>query len=207
MELIGPVDDADYDQEGFIPIFVVKQTSGSPSFGNFPFGAGRFPFNIFEAADHDEPEESFFGSPAVVSGEDETLCGFICTILKQFETKLTAIEDDLKKIHAGVTDEYDVNNTTYTEKVLPDGSIVKINRTVISDTSDDGTSYFFHSTSLHNVEENNPATEEDADQPFEEFPNAVPVAGEDIPEYPDDDSLNEIFQVGDSTRGIDGGLA
>jgi hypothetical protein len=33
---------------------------------------------------------------------------------------------------------------------LPDGSVVKINRTVISDTSDDGNSFFFHSTSFQN---------------------------------------------------------
>ena len=37
-------------------------------------------------------------------------------------------------------------------QVLPDGTVVKVNRTVISDTGDDGTSFFFHSTSFHNVQ-------------------------------------------------------
>ncbi len=36
-------------------------------------------------------------------------------------------------------------------QVLPDGRVVKINQTVIADTSDDGSSFFFHSTSYHNV--------------------------------------------------------
>lgn len=36
-------------------------------------------------------------------------------------------------------------------QVLPDGSIVKINRTFVLDTSDNGNSFFFHSTSFHNV--------------------------------------------------------
>ena len=36
-------------------------------------------------------------------------------------------------------------------QVLPDGTVVRINRTSFSDTSDDGSSFFFHSTAIHNI--------------------------------------------------------
>ena len=37
----------DYDEEGYIPIFVIRRTEGSPFFGSFPFGDNGFPFNFF----------------------------------------------------------------------------------------------------------------------------------------------------------------
>ena len=92
-------------------------------------------------------------------------------------------------------------------QVLPDGTIVKVNRTIISDTSDDGNSYFFHSTSFHNFdkpEENASKGEVDEvtekpEEKFEEFPI---VEYEEIPFL--DDSLNEVPE---DNVGIDGGLA
>ena len=93
-------------------------------------------------------------------------------------------------------------------KVLPDGTVVKINRTVISDSSDDGSSFYFHSTSLHNFDQSKepeeakekpllePETEveseldtavEDDDEDFEEFPEATEV---EIPML--DEALNEV---------------
>ena len=35
-------------------------------------------------------------------------------------------------------------------QVLPDGTVVKVNKTIIHDTSEDGSSFFFHQTSYHN---------------------------------------------------------
>merc|ERR1712038_449722 len=46
----------------------------------------------------------------------------------------------------------DISNSTYTEKVLPDGTVVKVNKTVIADTDDDGNSFFFHSSIHHNID-------------------------------------------------------
>ena len=79
---------------------------------------------------------------------------------------------------------------------------MKINRTVISDSSDDGSSFFFHSTSLHNFDHGTkeedseepllPETETDKEEPeepeeeFEEFPQAT----EEIPDL--DEALNEV---------------
>merc|ERR1719431_680223 len=141
---------------------------------------------------------SFFDEHLPTKDDEDKveLCGFICSILKQFDGKLKDIESSIKSIK-GVRDQQDINNSTYTEKVLEDGTIVKVNKTIISDTSDDGNSYFFHSTSFHNfdkpVEENaskdekvDEVTEKPEDK-FEEFPI---VEYEEIPFL--DDSLNEV---------------
>merc|ERR1712173_159958 len=46
--------------------------------------------------------------------------------------------------------EYDHHNSTFDEKVLPDGSVVRVNRTTIKDTDENGNSFFF-SSSVHHV--------------------------------------------------------
>ena len=62
---------------------------------------------------------------------------------------------------------------------MPDGTVVKVNRTILSDTSEDGNSYFFHSTSFHNVEQADDKTDaidevtEESEDKFEEFPDEV----------------------------------
>ena len=93
----------------------------------------------------------------------------------------------------------------YGFQVLPDGTVVKVNRTILSDTSEDGNSYFFHSTSFHSVEQPDDKTDavdevtEESEEKFEEFP---------IKEYDEipflDDSLNEVPE---DNVGIDEGLA
>ena len=92
---------------------------------------------------------------------------------------------------------------------MEDGTIVKVNKTIISETSDDGNSHFFHSFSFHNFdrpEENTFKNEEVEDEitekpkeKFEEFPI---VESEQIPIL--DDSLNEVAE---DNLGVDGGLA
>ena len=92
---------------------------------------------------------------------------------------------------------------------MPDGTVVKVNRTILSDTSEDGNSYFFHSTSFHNVEQADDKTDKAVDQEvtteesedkFEEFP--VKENGDEIPFL--DESLNEVPE---DNVGIDEGLA
>ena len=101
-----------------------------------------------------------------------------------------------------------------------------MNRTVISDTSDDGTHFFFHSTSYHNFEgpkESNQDAEEETEvanvkpaepeTPFDEFPQAT-IEYEEIDQSPTiksneipflDDSLNEVLD--DENVGNAGGIA
>jgi len=215
--------EADYEddnEDGFIPIFVIRRTSGSPFFGggnsDFPFSSGFNPFDIFGSQPREEDEglliPSIFDAPATSEEEDDSPsrvpCGFLCSILKDFDTKLREIQDEVRDLHDqtnetdGEGEGFGVNNSTYTEKVLPDGTVVKINRTVISDSSDDGSSFFFHSTSLHNFDHGTeeedseepllPETETEKEEPeepeeeFEEFPQAT----EEIPDL--DEALNEV---------------
>merc|ERR1711952_307768 len=98
--------------------------------------------------------------------------------------------------------EYDHHNSTFDEKTLPDGSVVRVNRTVIKDTDENGNSFFF-SSSVHHVlqeggeeeqegEEEIPVIEEDfnVDQ-YDEEAELVPT---DIDETTNDvdQSENEI---------------
>ena len=56
-------------------------------------------------------------------------------------------------------------------QTLPDGSVVKINRTVISDTFDNGNGFFFHSTSFHNAGEPEDQYQDDVEAFEHEFSN------------------------------------
>ena len=73
--------------------------------------------------------------------------------------------------------EYDHHNSTFDEKTLPDGSVVRVNRTVIKDTDENGNSFFF-SSSVHHVLQEGDAEEESE----EEIPNDEE---EDIPAVTD----------------------
>ena len=58
---------------------------------------------------------SIFDSPTEQETE-ETPCGILCTILTDFDTKLREIQDGVKDF--GINDsDFDINNSTYTEKV------------------------------------------------------------------------------------------
>merc|ERR1712211_117376 len=82
--------------------------------------------------------------------------------------------------------EYDHHNSTFDEKTLPDGSVVRVNRTVIKDTDENGNSFFF-SSSVHHVlqegGEEEQESEEDAvneEEEEEEGEEEIPVIEEDF---------------------------
>ena len=92
---------------------------------------------------------------------------------------------------------------------------------MISDTSDDGSSFFYHSTSFHNFgsddqdydqnddDQEKPVTEEAEDaEIFDEFP--ISSTSESVPVVPDvEDFENEISQTNEiplENVGIDDGL-
>merc|ERR1711936_773250 len=84
--------------------------------------------------------------------------------------------------------EYDHHNSTFDEKTLPDGSVVRVNRTVIKDTDENGNSFFF-SSSVHHVlqegDEEEQQSEEDAvdeeeEEEKKEGEEEIPVIEEDF---------------------------
>jgi len=69
--------------------------------------------------------------------------------------------------------EYDHHNSTFDEKVLPDGSVVRVNRTTIKDTDENGNSFFFSSSVHHVLQEADGEEEEEGSG--EEIPAVTDV--------------------------------
>ena len=102
-------------------------------------------------------------------------------------------------------------------QVLPDGTVVKVNKTVISDTSDDGSSFFFHSTSFHNVQSGNSDEEEteveiipeEKQKPkeeveFDEFPVSSTISSiSEIPILEDYDVIENEYETNEIPLDLD----
>merc|ERR1712014_360027 len=83
--------------------------------------------------------------------------------------------------------EYDHHNSTFDEKTLPDGSVVRVNRTVIKDTDENGNSFFFSSSVHHVLQEgeeedkgDDEEEEEDIEEEEKEGEEGIPVTEEDF---------------------------
>jgi len=117
------------------------------------------PFQVFERAPK-VPEidlSSLFGS----ASEKTTRCGLICQLLRTIDGGLGAvIRPGMDGIRSVLGEELDHHNATYDEKVLPDGSVLRINRTTIHNKDDDGNGFFFHS-SVHHIVQDKEDKEED----------------------------------------------
>merc|ERR1712126_790317 len=120
----------------------------------FSSSGSEFPNYEEEAETSDEnPEEPGRGG-----------CGISCFLFGIVESQLKSIQEQIDEVRdrqnevdfvPGSEDDFDVNNSTYTTKVLDDGRVIHINKTTIADSNDDGTSFFFHKTIFSNVGEEN----------------------------------------------------
>merc|ERR1712112_754279 len=155
---------------GRFPGFNPHQFSG---FGDFP---SRLP-SSFGFGDESTPEISIdlseiFGRRP--SGDGSRVPGIINTIFDALGGHLgvqigTDGGEGTVSLHGAEGDgEYDHHNSTFDEKVLPDGSVVRVNQTTIKDTDENGNSFFF-SSSVHHVLQEGDAEEESE----EEIPNDV----------------------------------
>jgi len=172
VELIPPFDSGDGDGEeaGKPVVVVVRPTSFGDVFAGFP-GFGRFPgFNSFPRLGDNHPhislDEIFGGdqeeSLTPASGSN---CGLLCKVFKTLEGHLGVFEDDegvKSKVFNNDEDpeKYDNHTQTYSEKVLADGSVLKINKTVIHDTDENGNGFFF-SSSVHHIFQDNREEEDE----------------------------------------------
>merc|ERR1711874_876755 len=75
--------------------------------------------------------------------------------------------------------EYDHHNSTFDEKTLPDGSVVRVNRTVIKDTDENGNS-FFSSSSVHHVLQEGDEEKQESEEDAVEGEEEIPVIEEDF---------------------------
>merc|ERR1712215_485392 len=95
----------------------------------------------------------------------------LCDLLQNTFTDVQDHIDDVKNRENEVDlveseDGFDINNSTHTQKVLEDGTVLHINKTTISDTDEDGNTFFFHKSVIHNVGRSNQEDDEE-----EEFDN------------------------------------
>merc|ERR1712012_1270671 len=91
--------------------------------------------------------------------------------------------------------EYDHHNSTFDEKTLPDGSVVRVNRTVIKDTDENGNSFFF-SSSVHHVlqeggEEEQESEEDAVDDEEEDIEEEEKEGEEEIPVIEEDFNVDQ----------------
>merc|ERR1712184_144945 len=166
--------------EGFgrFPGFNPQQFSG---FGEFP---SRLP-SSFGFEEDNTPEISIdlsdiFGRQP--SGDEVRVPGIINQLFDALGGHL-GVQIDGNRGEGSVTlhgseggpvgdGEYDHHNSTFDEKVLPDGSVVRVNRTIIKDTDENGNSFFF-SSSVHHVLQEGEGEEEEGSG--EEIPAVTDV--------------------------------
>jgi len=144
--------------------------------GDFNFGGGFFPrVRVFlHPADTtgegsiggvegflDILKSVFGSSPTSNTNKDETakrpcvLCNLFDETISDVQDHIDSVRDRENEIDLGEGDEgFNINNSTHTKTVLEDGTVVHINKTTISNTDDDGNSFFFHRSIIHNVGNN-----------------------------------------------------
>jgi len=102
------------------------------------------------------------GPPASEDGPSKR-CGLVCMMLSGFlglQDEIDAIQSEIHNdsektpflggsFPSFFDGDFDINNSTYEEKELEDGTKVRINRTTVADKDGSGNKFFFHS-SVHN---------------------------------------------------------
>merc|ERR1711992_514846 len=111
----------------------------------------------------------------VSSSEDDTavtetkrpclLCSFFKDSFDDVQDHINTVKDRENEIDFDPQEDgLDINNSTHTRKVLEDGTVVHINKTVIADTDEDGNSFFFHRAVFHNIGNAETSEENDANE-------------------------------------------
>jgi len=145
-------------------------------------------------------------------------CGAMCTFIKELlEGHLKGVRehiDDVRDRENEIGGDYDlgsdsdsagfdVNNSTHTTKVLEDGSVVHINKTTISDTDEDGNSFFFHKSVIHTVSDGKEGNGKEGEEALAGIPEYVVDESSGTPEYVDN---GEDVEEEEKSGGVDDGL-
>merc|ERR1712141_242269 len=151
---------------------------------------------------------SILGSrPSLVSSsEDDTavtetkrpclLCTFFKDSFDDVQDHINTVKDRENEIDFDPKEDgLEINNSTHTRKVLEDGTVVHINKTVIADTDEDGNSFFFHRAVFHNIGNSEDSEATDANEAEEETVEEV-----------SDLSTEEEEPEDDPETGVDEGL-
>jgi len=158
-------------------------------------------------------------APTSESEQPSEDCEVMCTFIKElFEGHLKGVRDHIDDVRdreneiggdydfGGDSDNgFDVNNSTHTTKVLEDGSVVHINKTTISDTDEDGNSFFFHKSVIHTVSDGQDGEDEAGTLQPETGASQADDSNGDLIE--EDKNLVEEDKAGEvQADGVDDGL-
>jgi len=161
VELIngGPVstNDGDYDYSGFggfvprVRVFLIpaQESENDSSIGDVGGFLGILK-SIFAAGQSPTLTET--------TAVDENKSCFLCELLDETLSDVQGHIDDVRDRENEVDfiegeNGLGINNSTHTKKVLEDGTVLHINKTIIADTDEDGNSFFLHRSVIHNVGE------------------------------------------------------
>merc|ERR1712038_889635 len=199
----GPVrTNTDYDSDflpggfgGFRPrvrVFVLPLAGSEDTESVFPGQRPQSFGNVFNIL------RSILGNrPSLVpSSEDDTavteskrpclLCSFFKDSFDDVQDHINTVKDRENEIDFDPNEDgLDINNSTHTRKVLEDGSVVHINKTVIADTDEDGNSFYFHRAVFHNIGNSEVSEENDANETEETTDEVSDLSNEK--EEPEDD--------------------
>merc|ERR1712236_138916 len=173
VELVPVVQNEPVDYDGEEPVVIVVRPSsfdipggfggfgGFPGFGNLP----RLPASFGDFGDVAEVPTISLSDIFGPANEQPLLpadngCGLICKVFKTLEGQLGVLQGEIDGIKTEIhekkegEEKYDNHTVTYDEKVLPDGSILRVNKTTIHDTDENGNGFIFHSAVHHVFQEN-----------------------------------------------------
>jgi len=202
VELVPVVDNEGVDYEGEEPvIIVVRPSSFIPNlpeafggFGGFP-GFGQLPRlpPSFGGFGDDIPEVPTISLSDIFGKTNEQPllpanngCGLICKVFKTLEGQLGVMQGEIDGLKTELHNKeegqgnYDNHTVTFDEKVLPDGSILRTNKTTIHDTDENGNGFFFQSSVHHVIQENEDEAEDVEDNVEKEENDNVEVVTEDV---------------------------
>jgi len=202
VELVPVVDNEGVDYEGEEPvIIVVRPSSFIPNlpeafggFGGFP-GFGQLPRlpPSFGGFGDDIPEVPTISLSDIFGKTNEQPllpanngCGLICKVFKTLEGQLGVMQGEIDGLKTELNNKeegqgnYDNHTVTFDEKVLPDGSILRTNKTTIHDTDENGNGFFFQSSVHHVIQENEDELKDDEENVEKEENDDVEVVTEDV---------------------------
>merc|ERR1712020_697595 len=149
-----------------LPLGGIEDTeSGFPSQRPHSFGNV---FNILRSILGNRPSLVPSAEDDSTVPEDKKPC-FICSFFKDsfddVQDHINTVRDRENEIDFDPKEDgLAINNSTHTTKVLEDGSVVHINKTVIADTDEDGNSFFFHRAVFHNIGSNDDSNVEEEEE-------------------------------------------
>merc|ERR1712025_954628 len=100
---------------------------------------------------------------------------------------------------------YDNQTESFEEKVLPDGSVLRINKTLIHDTDEEGNGFFFQSSIHHVIKEDEEEVEDNEDEDensAQEIEDEIEDNDEGVDDAEEDDEEDEEDEDDDEVLGF-----